>query len=410
MKRDCFFCDIEVEGFTTQLWELPGIGRAEIGFGICTGCGMVLQTPSATPEDVVRYYNETAVYNNPGRNGQPGSNKIKGVANQLRLIRDTCGSVADSVLQVGCSDGYTLAKMREAGATRVTGLDPGTASNKLAESLHGVRTIVSTFESYESSAKYDLIVMTHILEHLFDPLKAVRKAAAMQEDGGQEGGGWLLLEVPLLEQVEALPPGYFTFEHLNYFSESTVLRLLHEAGYTVHAVEKIFGFYDYPAIAVVARKELADTREGAGDYSSDYVGAYSSDYNRARVIVSDYLARDSAAFNVVEQRIKQSVAPAAEVYIWGAGVHTAQLFANTDIKDYLKIKGLLDSSEARWGKKVGGFTCFEPAYIDLGAGDTIVISSFASESEIYDALRPLRERGVKVVRLYAKEEGLADDS
>ncbi len=399
MKRDCFFCDIEVEGFTTQRWELPGLGAAEIGFGICPGCGMVLQTQSATPEDVVRYYNETAVYNNPGRDGQPTKGKIDGVANQLRLIRDTCGEAAQSVFQVGCSDGYTLSKMREAGASSVTGLDPGVAANKLAASLYGVQTIVSTFEGFETSAKYDLIIMTHILEHLFDPLQAVRKAASMQSSGqagGQAGGGWLLLEVPLLERAEALPPGYFTFEHLNYFSESTVLRLLREAGYKAHATEKIFEFCDYPAIAVVARKEKSEACELPSDYASDY--------KRARVIITDYLDRDSAAFQVVEQRIKRSIVPAAEVYIWGAGVHTAQLFANTDIKEYLDIKGLLDSSKSRWGKQVGGFICFEPAQLGLGAKDTIIISSFASEAEIYDALRPLRDRGVKVVRLYAKED------
>lgn len=391
MKRDCFFCDIEVEGFTIQLWELPGLGTAEIGFGICLQCGMVLQVPSATPEDVVRYYNETAVYNNPGRNGQPTQDKIEGVANQLRLIKDTCGTTVQSVFQVGCSDGYTLSKMRDAGATSVTGLDPGMASNELAQSLYGVQTIVSTFESFETSAKYDLFIMTHILEHLFDPLQAVRKAASMQLSG-QAVGGWLLLEVPLLERAEALPPGYFTFEHLNYFSESTVLRLLQEAGYKAYATEKIFDFYDYPAIAVVARKETLENCEMA------------SDYKRARGIVSDYLARDSAAFQVVGQRIKRAIDPGTEVYIWGAGVHTAQLFANTDIKEYLNIKGLLDSSPARWGKSVGNIECFNADDLSLGKGDTIVISSFASELEIYDALRPLRERGAVVVRLYAKED------
>ncbi len=388
MNRVCFFCDVEVERFSSQVWELPGIGAAEIGFVICTGCGMVLQSPSVSPGEVARYYNETAVYNNPGRAGRPATDKIAGVANQLRLIKEAGVSMTGSVFQVGCSDGYTLSRMREAGASNVSGIDPGAASNKLAASLYGLRTIVGTFEDFEPDCKYDLVVMTHILEHFFDPVEAVRKASTMQDDGG-----WILIEVPLLERAEALPPGYFTFEHLNYFSESTLKRLLDGAGYAVRLTRKLFDLYDYPAIAVVARKEAVESIERGSDFDS------------ARRIVDSYISQEDSVFAAVEARVRQGLEPGTEVYIWGAGVHTAQLFARTALKSYLKVRGLLDSSPARWGKSLGGLMCFDPGEVELGPRDTIVISSYASEAEIYDALLPLRACGVSVVRLYHDEAG-----
>jgi len=383
LNRDCFFCDKEVERLTGQVWELPGIGTAEIGFAICTGCGMVLQSPSARPAEVARYYNETAVYDNPGGAGRPAADKVCGVANQLRLLKDALGAVAGSVFQVGCSDGYTLSKLREAGADNVSGIDPGVASNELAGLLYGLQTTVGAFEDFEPACRYDLVVMTHILEHLFDPVEAVRKASLMQDDGG-----WLLIEVPLLERAEALPPGYFTFEHLNYFSESTLKRLLNGAGYTARLTHKTFDLYDYPAITVVARKETVE------------VAGPGSDLDSARLIVDNYICRDNSIFAATEARLKQRLEAGTEVYIWGAGVHTAQLFARTDLKDYLNVRGFLDSSPARWGKLIGDLMCFNPEEVRLGQRDTVVISSYASEGEIYDALLPLRARGVSVVRLY----------
>ena len=386
MKRECFLCGRDGDNFSNHIWELPGVGTAEIGFAICSGCGMVFQTPTVTLEEVVKYYNETAVYDNPARKGQPTDDKVQGVSNQLRLVVDVCGEVPKSVFQVGCSDGYTLSAFRDAGAKDLGGVDPGVASCKLASSLHSIETTVGAFEDYKVTRDYDLIVMTHILEHLFDPLEAVRKAASMQDDGG-----WIFVEVPLLERVEALPPGYFTFEHLNYFSESSMKRLLAAAEYNVIQVDKLFDVYDYPAIAMVARKENIE------------IPTKGSDFDYTRKFIDEYLAIESLSIAAVVKRLKEDLNFGREVYIWGAGVHTAQLLAGSDLGDYLKIKGLLDSSPARWGEKLGQLTCYNPEEVELDSRDTIVISSFASEAEIYDALMPLRVRGVTVLRLYGKE-------
>lgn len=386
MKRDCFFCNVGVKTFTSHLWSLPGIEAVEIGFAICHGCGMIIQSPAVDPAVLANYYKETAVYNNPGRAGLPDHDKVVGVGRQVRFIKEIVGSVPQSVFQVGCSDGYTLSMMRDAGAELLDGVDPSVASNELASSRYNLKTTIGTFEEFTPERKYELMLMTHVLEHLYDPVEAIKKASSMQDDDG-----WVFIEVPLLEKVESLPPGYFTFEHLNYFSESTLLRLLDCAGYVPHFIEKLFGVYDYPAIIVIARKEKVKRITPL------------SDVDRPREFVNDYLSRDNSAMKAIEARVKRRLKQGTEVYIWGAGVHTTQIFARTDLKGYLKVRGLLDSSPERWGKYLGDLMCFNSGELDLGEGDTIIISSYASEQEIYDALTPLRERGVDVVRLYEED-------
>ena len=48
--------------------------------------------------------------------------------------------------------------------------------------------------------------------------------------------GIMLVEVPLLTNEKFLPPGYFTFEHVNYFDEYTLKSLLIKSGLLIKKV------------------------------------------------------------------------------------------------------------------------------------------------------------------------------
>ena len=101
-----------------------------------------------------------------------------------------------------------------------------------------------------------------------------------------------------------------------------------------------------------------------------------------------------------QKKIKDRVIRGSSAYIYGAGIHTSQLLAFTDLKQYLNILGLLDSSPTKWEKKIGSLTCYKKNAVDFKESDTIIISSFDSENEIYKSLTPLIQNGVKVIKLY----------
>jgi SAM-dependent methyltransferase len=382
MIRKCFLCDVTVDEVSRQRWELPGLPTAVIGFSICPECGLVIQSPSVEPPVMERYYSDIAVYHNPARAGKPLAVKVKGVEKQVQMVRDVVGRVPSSVFQVGCSDGFTLSRFRDAGASVIGGIDPGLSASKVARELYGVETVTGTFEEFAPDRTYQLIISTHVLEHLYDPLESMRKCSSMQGEGG-----WILVEVPLLEMEDRFPPGYFTFEHLTYFSESTLLRLLSRAGYVPYLVEKDFSSFDYPLITVMACKEDVVNPEVASDFS------------RASGLLAEYHKKERVSFDNIERRVKGKLKKGTGVYVWGAGIHTSQLFASTDLAAYLSIKGLIDSSPTKWGKMFGDNMCFAPDTVSFKQGDAIVISSYASEDEIYEGLSGFREKGV-VVRLY----------
>jgi len=384
MIRKSFLRKIELQQLSIAEWDLPGIGTHKIGFGICPESGMIMQSPSPTIDEINTYYREVATYINPGREGKPSSIKTKDLSRLIHLCKDTIGFIPESVFQVGCSDGYTLKRFIDSGAIVAAGIDPSNASHALAKKLYNIETIIGPFEDYNDySNKYDLLILTHVLEHLFNPLDTLRKCNNMQNNGG-----WILIEVPLFDRIDCFPPGLLTLEHLNYFSEGTIIETATRSDYEPIFIGKYYDRNEYPVITVIAKK------------NTNVEVMKSNDYPRSYKLLSDYMNNGKQSWKNVEEKIKQRVKKGSSVYIYGAGIHTSQLLAFTDIKDYLDILGLLDSSPTKWGKKIGTLNCYNKNTIDFKKDDTIVISSYSSEDEIYNSLLELKNNNVTVIKIY----------
>lgn len=388
MERACFLCGVRPEVLTRARWNLPLLPAQTMAYGVCPGCGLVMTAEGPDPETMLRYYAESAVYTNPGRSGRPAPGKVRDVARSLELVASVLGRPARSAFQVGASDGYTLSRFRDAGAARAEGVDPSPASCALARARYGIETRVGTVEDMVPPRGIELWIMTHVLEHLYDPLLALRRARA-----GQEAGAWLLVEVPLFERPELFPPGYLTFEHLSYFAEAPLLACLAAADYEAVEVRRRFAGELYPVITVLARA----AEPGAARH-----GAAAGGPGETRRLLARYLEREAREWGRMQAVVHRRLPRGRRAYVWGAGIHSSQLFAATDIEAHLDIAGLLDTAESRQGGTFGPHPVLDPARVALGPDDAVVISSRAAEAEIWEALVPARARGVRVVRLYAE--------
>ena len=382
---------------TRSTWHLTGLPPQEIGFGVCDACGAVLQSPCADPETLGTWYAETAVYANPGRGGKPNARKVAMVEAQIALVKRAARGMPPSAFQVGSSDGYTLARFRDAGVGRVAGVDPSRSAVALSHDLHGVAVELGTVEEFELGAGWDLFILTHVLEHLIDPRGVLERVAAAQEPGA-----WLLVEVPLFEHPERFPPTTLTFEHLNYWSEELLLRAVVAAGYRPEVVARDLNGEIYPVVTVLARR-AAPGEEPRAELPPAAQGEL------ARRRLEEHIERETARWARLEERVLSAVPEGAAVWLWGAGVHTTQLLAATRLAERYDVRGLFDSSPSVWGKNLGAWTCTPPEHSKLGEGDTLLISSFAAQEEIHAALESWREHGVRTLRLYP-EAGPGEES
>lgn len=366
-----------LESVMSYRWDVLGIGKRDIGFKCCKKCGMVIQYPKLTFSEMNEYYSNNANYGDFfGTKYKVSERKEKNVDTLIKHI-DSLGKI-NNVFQVGCSDGYTLSRINKLGIKDVFGIDPSVNNHLIAEKMFSIKTEISTIEEYIFNKKYDCIVLTHILEHLYDPNICLSKCYQTQKKND-----YIVVEVPLLDRFDELPPGYFTLEHINYFTEKSIVELLQAHNYCPKLIEKRYSDEIYPVIFVIAQKKEDGLKRSSLD-------------------PFEYFELDKHMWSDAEEHILKQISADEAIYIYGAGLHTSQLLANTCIGDVLNISGYLDSSPTKWNKSLAGKKCSAFEDIDYQE-EYILISSYASENVIYKYLvEKFKVNREKIVRIYKR--------
>ncbi len=384
MKRESFFGG-EIDELISQTWQIPGVGSKHIGFGICHSSGLVLQTTAVTPEQMLAYYAHTATYVNPNNNGGPQEKKVRDLSRFIHLVNDLIPEQPKSALQIGSSDGYTLSRFRDSGIEQVLGVDPSEASRNFAKQTYSIESIAGSAEDFECDQKFDLLVLTHILEHLYNPIDVLLKIKHYLNDSGH-----VLIEVPLWERVDLQPIGVLTFEHVNYFCENSLLLLMQKTGFDVVHISKNFNTNQYPVISLIAKNNL----------NSSTIPTPRNNYDTNREILKKHLEVTKQSWSDASEKIKKQLNTQKKLYIYGGGIHTTQMLASTNIETYQAIQAIFDSSPSKWGKQLGNYEIIDPKRLKtLDAGTNILVSSAASETNIVKFIQSKRQ-DLNIIKLY----------
>ena len=384
MIRHCALCTSELQIITKSQWNVPGLGRKDIGFSHCPRCGMVQQSPTVTQREMTHFYQTTAVYNRYSEDYSPADEKIMAVSRNIYDLLELAGNMPQTIFQVGCSDGYTLSRYRDAGADSVLGIDPSKFNQKVAKHFYGIDSVCMEFEQFETEQRFGLAILTHVLEHLYDPKLTLEKCNKFLYPGG-----WLLAEVPLLEKEEYFPTGYLSFEHINYFTANLFSQMIESCGFEIQLQTKLFKAFRYPVVTIIARK------------STNNCQYYEYQIDRgSKEIIERFLKVDHSNWIRINDRLLENIKIGSEIFLWGAGIHTTQLLSNTNIDKSYQIKCIFDNSETKWGKKIAGIECRKPTPDMFQPGDIVVISTCASENEVYQDLFDKYGDNLHLIRLY----------
>ncbi len=383
-NRPCPLCQSH-DGYSisNETWDILALGPIKIGFRLCSGCGLVLQDPAVPRERMLDHYAAFSNYTNPGRKGRSSPQKERNVARQIAFLEGQDLKVGRA-FQVGCSDGYTLSEFARRG-WQVDGIDPSASAGQIAHTQYGIKTRLGDFESAESLEAFDLFIATHVLEHVYDPIPFLEKIAQHLTTSGR-----LLLEVPCLVEPELWPNGYFSFEHVQYFSPKTLEACLTRAGFEILDSAIHTARLPYPVLCIVAKRHASAPRP---EFDS-------SEYPAALRLVEQFMEREK---RTGWQRIQDEILPRLDRYqaicIWGAGIHTSQLLARTNLSDRA-LRFIVDSDRQKVGRRMAGLDVHDPSRIEEEGIDAVLISTLGSESAVYESTKRLRERGIDVIRLY----------
>lgn len=218
----CPLCGSPGEDHRTFGWAQDELGQFR--YVICTRCGLVFQSPAPEEEVLAAYYAGSYHQQMLAEREDDRRNEWvqrKRAAHVIQFLDVHIEQVARH-LDVGCSRGTLL----EASAARfgcaVAGIEPGNRHRGLAvgKGLEVVAELSQLPSDHERS--FDLISLSHVLEHLQDPVVYLR---ALKDQWLTEGGH-LLVEVPSLYWHRALERS-----HLTAFLPATLKGFLSVAGF-----------------------------------------------------------------------------------------------------------------------------------------------------------------------------------
>lgn len=116
----------------------------------------------------------------------------------------------DTVLDIGCGIGKKLLDFKSLGK-KTYGIDPSSVF-KMAHSELGLNTKIGFIKDVEG--KYDLVILTHVFEHLYDLKKQVNFLHNITNK-------YLFIEVPghikKIQKIQNAHNYYFSLNTLNYF-------------------------------------------------------------------------------------------------------------------------------------------------------------------------------------------------
>ena len=234
----CYLCG--ATSSTPFIWgedDLTG-KPGRFSFVTCDRCGLRYQNPRLTIEHINPYYSDEYIAHRKKSDWGVLSGFFSWVMDRHDRQKDALVSrfvkldAKSRVLDVGCAVGTFLQKIRTRYGSHVSGVDFADLSAN--PSLAGVDFRCGLFCDEDfGGTRFDLITMWHYLEHDYDPLRTLRRAAELVSDDGR-----VVIEVPRLDSMtfrfyQERWPGLQAPQHTVLFDRDHLIAAVQAAGLEV---------------------------------------------------------------------------------------------------------------------------------------------------------------------------------
>jgi len=203
----------------------------------CSSCGLMRTNPRPVPETIGVYY--------PGTYGPFHTTQINRKLTLKKRFLKLLGvdlprlpvSPPGRILDVGCASGSFMGQMRERGWTP-EGIETDSGAAAAAQAAGFPVHVGSLENAPDRPGEYDLVWMSHVLEHLHEPVKGLRRL-----HGWTKPGGWLVCAVPDAGALEfrVFRDAWYALQlptHLFHFIEKTLKAVMLSAGWQVTRISR----------------------------------------------------------------------------------------------------------------------------------------------------------------------------
>jgi SAM-dependent methyltransferase len=291
-----------------------------------------------------------------------------------------------SILDVGCHTASLLSLLKKKGYRNIEGLDMSKYASSIAKQRHGIKVTVGSIFDDLDLGDFDLLILTHVLEHVIDLPRFVKQLAKyLNEDG------LLYVEVPDALQfilAEADDKKYssdqkepflqFSVEHINYFSNLSLFNLMTTNGFELVSIEPQISTITILTSVWRKKKLIKDVH--------------------IETSLKQYILESENRISDLTKRISEISTTEKEIFVWGAGLHTQKLLSITKLRD-VKIRAFVDSDPSYGKVKLMGKPIVKPNKLKSMKKLPILISSHRFQEEINKQIQDMNLSN-EVILLY----------
>jgi SAM-dependent methyltransferase len=302
----------------------------------CKKCKFVYCDTSITESELEQYYKGNLHYLSDGIGTGSPSERSRYISTVNIIEKYKWWDHSARIADIGSAAGALLSILNERGYEDLTAVD--LLQNDL---LGGIKTICGSAGNIPfQSNEVDVIILSHVLEHILDLQQAIREVYRVLTDGGI-----VYAEVPVLSHkpsFNAAPLWDYPYEHINYFTQNHLLLPFLNAGFTF------------------LEAGTSKIKNGNGMITCKYV------------VFQKQTSGITLAFPSFPQLIPV-IQRQDPCYIWGISQYVQLLLGSTDLSQ-CNIVGFLDASEYKQGKTILNLPIRSPEILkDLG-GATVIFT------------------------------------
>jgi SAM-dependent methyltransferase len=277
------------------------------------------------------------------------------------------------ILDVGTGMAHLLGAFKRAGYENLLGVDPSPQSAIGAMERYGVRVVATPISQMAfAGERFDLVLLTSVIEHLRDAISSLREVAALVTPGGA-----ICVDAPdasSFAKYVAAPFQQFSLEHINYFSAPSLENAFGRIGYAAETIWTDVR-HDGP-IPEQALSGLFRASAASRPLMRDHVTEPAlRDYVESSRKIEEELAKPIEALRGANQ----------PVIVWGVGTLTLRLLARGAFRG-LNIAAFVDSNKNYQGKSVNGVSILAPTALAARC-EAILVCSRAHQREIVRQIR-----------------------
>lgn len=326
--EDCCVCNIKTDTvYTLEFLEIFGMAKEYVQkINICPKCGFIY-TKNPFQEEILanRYKNLSKFeFDENFTFIEEDISYKKRCYRQYNFIKNVVGNI-ESIFEVGCASGFNLSIYHNNGIN-VFGIEPSKNNVISCQRKYGIELFEGMFDEYKRSSvsnkQYELIFLSHVLEHIINPFKFVSELSEINSR-------FMFIEVPSLDyKFYDEPFGMFAEEHVNYFTFDNLRQLMKSLKY--HIIDANIYFCSdadipagYPCISTLWEKTNIQK-----NYSlTSAMPSVMSSKELLMNYINKSLEREKQ-INEIINRINNK----ERIAVWGTGHHTSRLLGMTNLK------------------------------------------------------------------------------